>query len=120
MNTEIVEVPVIDELSGRDLKQYFQELIGHRGEGELARALDLVVDPHDARMTVESVTLTDVGVSRHNITLYYEVGAQAYYGCSDQDNFGTHEAHIEGQRIGNVWQFKVFKHPEPLSPDEEL
>lgn len=120
MNTEFVEVPVIDEVDGQDLKQYFQELIGHRGDGELARALDLVVDPHDARMTVESVTLTDVCASSDGITLDYKVGAQAYYGCSDQDSFGTHEASIEGQRIGDVWQFKVFKYPEPLSPDEEL
>ncbi|RYE42639.1 MAG: hypothetical protein EOP24_31970 [Hyphomicrobiales bacterium] len=105
-----------------ELELFFAEVIGDDGRGPLAPALDLMVDPHDVRMTVDKVEITSVyfDSQRNEVQIEYVVTASAYYGCRDQDNSDEYEGSAEGNLVGGEWVFPRHVYPEPQSPDEEL
>jgi len=89
-------------------------------ETEWREALDLEVDYLDDRATYMWHTVNDVTVENGQVTVYYTVEYDAYYGCRDMDFSDEDERVVVGRVANGAVVFQTYVQPQQMAPDEEF
>ena len=83
-------------------------------------ALDHTASEHDERAQVDEISVTNVELTEHGVTIYYDVEFSAYHGCRDMNYAETDDRFITGIREGRILTFEKHIYPPPRSTYEEF
>lgn len=102
MSTPIVfEIP--SDLHEDDWKEY---LSAHLHEFDDALDKSVGVDPWDARLTIDGVTVDTLEIWEDKVFVNYTVSWSFYAGCEDANGAGDEEHFVAAHRQGSVLTFE--------------